>query len=370
MTRVAPSPHALRLQPRALLPPIALPRDARLTVAFDATGLEPATRAALDAHPDLALAPFVPRGEGELPAGELVLEGPAEAVEALAREHPTLAALVEAWEAALSPPGPPRLMGVLNVTPDSFSDGGRFLDPDAAVEQGRRLRAEGATWVDVGGESTRPGAGTVPTEEELARVIPVVDALAAEGVDVSIDTRKAPVARAALDAGARMVNDVSAGTHDEDLLPLVAERGCPLVLMHAGGEPATMQHDPRYRDVVAEVASSLRERAAAAVAAGVDPARLVLDPGIGFGKRLEHNLSLLRRLPELRSLGAPLLVGVSRKSFIGRLSGAERPQDRVGGTAAAVTACVLGGAEILRVHDVGVMAEAVSVARALRDGAR
>jgi len=349
---------------------------------FDPAGLPDATYAALEAHPGVTLAPFAPpEAPGEFTPTEVALEAPAALVADLSVKHPALAHLLDAQAALDEPPAAPRVMGVLNVTPDSFSDGGRFLDPAAAVAHGLRLAREGAHLVDVGGESTRPGAEPVDPAEELRRVEPVVRALTAEGVAVSVDTRRAAVAAAALDAGAVMVNDVSGGLFDPALLPLAAARGCELVLMHAQGDPTTMQADPRYGDPVADVARALRVRAAAAVEAGVDPARLVLDPGIGFGKRLEHNLALLRRLPELRSLGQPLLLGVSRKSFIGHVTGAERqgdwrapertdrPDERLGGTAAAVAACVSGGAELLRVHDVWVMREAIEVAAALA-GAR
>lgn len=267
-------------------------------------------------------------------------------------------------------------MGVVNVTPDSFSDGGSWLDPDAAVAHAAKLRDEGAEVVDVGGESTRPGAEPVPTEVELGRVVPVVERLAREldGLPISIDTQKAAVAAAALDAGAIIVNDVSAARSDPEMLPLVAARGAGLVLMHMQGTPRDMQRDPRYSDVVAEVADFLRARVQACLQAGIDPSRIAVDPGIGFGKRLEHNLELLRRLPELAELGYPLVVGVSRKSFIAQVNRAwnappaAHPRaaiERLGGTAAAVAAAVRGGARLLRVHDVAVMGEALRVAAAL-----
>ncbi|MCA8981712.1 MAG: dihydropteroate synthase [Planctomycetes bacterium] len=271
-------------------------------------------------------------------------------------------------------------MGVVNVTPDSFSDGGRFLDPAAAVAHGLRLLAEGAALLDVGGESTRPGAAEVPLRDELERVIPVVRGLVEAGAAVSIDTRKSGVAEAALDAGAQVVNDVSAGRHDSRLLELVAEREVPLIAMHMRGEPATMQVSPRYDDPVGEVCEDLRERAAACLKAGIRPSKIILDPGIGFGKSVHHNLALLSRLVELRSLGLPLCLGVSRKSFISHVTGAatsedwrqgrsiDRPEGRVGGTAAAVAFCVLGGADWLRVHDVSIMSEAAAVAHAIARG--
>ena len=286
--------------------------------------------------------------------------------------------LDQTWRGATEPAPVPRLMGIVNVTPDSFSDGGKYAEPEAALRHGLDLVAQGAQILDVGGESTRPGAQPVPAEEECARVLPVIEALAAAtDAPISIDTTKAQVAAAALDAGAKWVNDISAGLADPEMLPLVAERDVPFVAMHRQGDPGTMQLNPSYGDPVAEVTEALRERCRAALEAGVLEERLILDPGIGFGKRLEHNLALMRRLGELRSLGRPLLLGVSRKSFIAHLSGAEtsqdwrsgnrrdQPQDRLGGTAAALYACIAGGAAILRVHDVAPMAEATLVARAL-----
>ena len=326
------------------------------------------------------LAPFLPlhlMRDGAPPRDQALALVP---ITALTRQHacsPLVGTLHAAREALEEDPGEPLLMGVLNVTPDSFSDGGRYLDPAAAVEHGRALVAAGADVIDVGGESTRPGARPVDPGEEQRRVEPVVRELCAEGLTVSIDTRRASVARAALDAGAKLVNDVSGGLDDPALLPLVAEHGCDVVLMHMRGEPQTMQLEVTYDDPVAEVATALRQRLAAAIEAGIGAERVTLDPGIGFGKRLAHNLELVRRLPELRSLGCPLLVGVSRKSFIAHATGREAqddfrgrnrsdlPAQRVGGTAAALAACVQGGARVLRVHDVGVMAEAAAIACAL-----
>ncbi|MCB9913774.1 MAG: dihydropteroate synthase [Planctomycetes bacterium] len=265
-------------------------------------------------------------------------------------------------------------MGVVNVTPDSFSDGGRFDGAAARWRTASRLAREGARWLDVGGESTRPGAAEVSAAEELARVLPVVEGLAAADVAlVSVDTRKAAVARAATAAGARMVNDVGAGLDDPEMLAAVAESGADYCLMHRQGTIRDMQRAPRYADVVAEVTEFLRARVAACLAAGIARERLWLDPGIGFGKTLEHNLALLRRLRELRSLGLPLLLGVSRKSFIGQVAAAtgggsfaaHAPDQRLGGTAAAISFCVGAGAKVLRVHDVAVMAEAAAVAHAL-----
>jgi dihydropteroate synthase len=256
------------------------------------------------------------------------------------------------------------LVGVLNVTPDSFSDGGEFADFEAAAEQGRRLASEGAAIVDVGGESTRPGAAPVPAELELARVLPVIEVLAADGIAVSVDTSKAEVAEAALAAGAVLVNDVTALRGDPGMGAVVAGAGADLCLMHMLGEPRTMQDDPRYDDVVAEVESFLAERAEVAVAAGVPRERIALDPGIGFGKTLAHNLALLRALPRLARLG-PLMLGVSRKRFLGTLSGQEIAADRVAASIAAALYCYRGGAHLLRVHDVRATADALAVERAL-----
>ncbi|MBA2644766.1 MAG: dihydropteroate synthase [Solirubrobacterales bacterium] len=254
-------------------------------------------------------------------------------------------------------------MGVVNVTPDSFSDGGVFLDPATAIAHGLELIAEGADIVDVGGESTRPGAGPVPAADELARVVGVVEGLAGRGARVSVDTMKAPVARAALAAGATYVNDVTALRHDPDMAALVAESGADCCLMHMLGEPRTMQEAPRYHDVVDDVRAFLEERLAFAVAAGIAEDRVQLDPGIGFGKTLEHNLELLRRLGELTTLGRPLLVGVSRKSFLGRITSRE-PADRVAATVAANVIAYERGARVFRVHDVAAVADGLAVAAA------
>jgi dihydropteroate synthase len=257
------------------------------------------------------------------------------------------------------------VMGVVNVTPDSFSDGGRYLDPAAAVAHGLALVAEGADLLDVGGESTRPGATDVPEAVELERVLPVVEELARTAeVPVSIDTRKAAVAAAALAAGATMVNDVSAGRHDPDLLGVAADAKVPLVLMHMLGTPATMQDDPRYDDVVAEVEAFLAERCRAAEAAGVDHQALVVDPGIGFGKRDQDNYALLDQLARFTRLGHPVMVGTSRKGFIGRALDSPADQ-RVEGTAATVVWAVERGARIVRVHDVAPMVRAVRMTEAM-----
>jgi dihydropteroate synthase len=255
-------------------------------------------------------------------------------------------------------------MGVLNVTPDSFSDGGAFLDPAAAVAHARRMAAEGADLIDVGGESTRPGAEPVSTEEELRRVMPVVEQLVSEAVaPLSVDTSKAAVAVAAMEAGAVLVNDVSALRGDPGMAAVVAGAGAEVCLMHMQGDPRTMQDDPHYEDVVSEVKAFLEERLGFAVAQGIREERVWLDPGIGFGKTLEHNLDLLRRLDEIVALGRPVVVGVSRKRFIGTLTGrAER--DRVAGSLAANVLAFERGAHMFRVHDVSETCEALTVAAA------
>jgi dihydropteroate synthase len=254
------------------------------------------------------------------------------------------------------------LLGVVNITPDSFSDGGRFLGAEAALLQGRRLAAEGAAIVDVGGESTRPGAEPVPPELELERVLPVIAGLVAEGIAVSIDTSKAEVARAALAAGAVLVNDVTALRGDPGMAGVVAASGADVCLMHMLGEPRTMQDDPRYDDVVAEVEAFLAARADAAVAAGIPRDRIALDPGIGFGKTLAHNLALMRALPRLAALG-PLLLGVSRKRFLGEATGRDL-DDRDRATAAACALAYERGARLFRVHEPAAVRDALLVAAA------
>ncbi len=268
---------------------------------------------------------------------------------------------------------PFRLMGVVNVTPDSFSDGGLFLDAEVAVAHGSELVAQGADILDVGGESTRPGAESVGEGEELRRVLPVIERLAGAAGDtqISIDTSKAPVARAALAAGASLVNDVSALRADPRMAGVVAESGARCCLMHMQGEPRTMQRAPRYEDVVDDVKAFLEERLGFAVRAGIAEERLLLDPGIGFGKTLAHNLELLRRLDELTTLGRPLVVGTSRKSFLGRLiADAEGrpepvgPAERLPGTLASSVLAYERGATVLRVHDVAPVRAALAVAAA------
>jgi dihydropteroate synthase len=252
------------------------------------------------------------------------------------------------------------VMGVLNVTPDSFSDGGKHGEPSAAVAAGRAMAAAGAAIIDVGGESTRPGADPVTAAEELARVLPVLEGL--RDLPLSVDTRHAEVAARALDAGAVVVNDVAAGA-DPGMLPLVAERGAAIVLMHMRGEPGTMQDAPRYEDVVAEVEEFLLARAAAAESAGVARDRVMLDPGIGFGKTAAHNWALLGALPRLVRHGYPVLVGVSRKRFLGAATGRD-VGDRDPATVAAVALCAKAGAAVVRVHDVPGALDAVRVAEA------
>jgi len=335
------------------------PRESaeRVELTFDPAAVPASEQALLAAAGELT-ALGAPRARLLVPPAEL---------RALASRSPAARGLACALEAALSAPGAPSVMGIVNVTPDSFSDGGQHLDPARAIAHGRELLAQGADWLDVGGESTRPGAEPVPAEVECERVLPVVLALAAAGAELSIDTTKASVAREALGAGARVVNDVSAGRVDPELLPLVAERGAGLILMHMQGSPRDMQRAPRYDDVVDEVARHLRARARAAWLAGVAPARIALDPGLGFGKELEHNLALMRALPELRSLGFPLALGVSRKSFLGRLSGEREPARRGSETLAMLVLGAELGAELHRVHEVAPARAALSVVRALVD---
>jgi dihydropteroate synthase len=259
----------------------------------------------------------------------------------------------------------PAVMGVLNVTADSFSDGGRFCDFDAAVAHGARMVEEGAAIVDVGGESTRPGAEPVPVQQELDRVIPVVEALAKRlDVIISVDTMKPEVMREAVRAGAGLINDVRA-LLEPGAIEAVAEGGAAVCLMHMQGMPRTMQHDPRYDDVVREVDEFLRQRAAACLAAGIPPERICLDPGFGFGKTLAHNLALLAGLPQFVSSGHAVLVGLSRKSMVGAITG--RPvQERLAGSLALATIATLHGAHIVRAHDVAATVDAVKVAFAVR----
>ena len=262
-------------------------------------------------------------------------------------------------------PDSPIVMGVLNVTPDSFSDGGLYLDAEAAVAHAQEMGAEGAAIIDVGGESTRPGAQTVPEREELERVIPVVERIAVDAEPtVSIDTRKLAVAEAAVQAGARIVNDVSAFRSDPGMAALVASAGATCCLMHMlGDDPRTMQDDPRYEDVVSEVKAFLEERLAFAVSEGVPEGHVWLDPGIGFGKRPEHNLELIRRLDEIVAIGRPVVIGSSRKSFLGRITG-RTERERVAATVAANVLAYERGASIFRVHDVSEAVDSLKVAAA------
>ncbi len=261
------------------------------------------------------------------------------------------------------------VVGILNATPDSFSRGSRILDPGRAADAAAAMVAAGAGMVDLGAESTRPGAAPVSAAEERRRLLPVLRAVRrAVAVPLSVDTMKASVASAALDAGADVVNDVTAGRFDRRLLPLCGEAGVPVVLMHLRGTPRTLQRAPRYRDVVAEVTAFLARRAAAAEAAGITRDAIVVDPGIGFGKTVGHNLALLSGLPRLAALGYPILVGVSRKGFVGQLLGGVPSEARIHGTAAAVALAVAGGARLLRVHDVAVMRQVVTVAEAIARG--
>lgn len=305
---------------------------------------------------------------GDRPKGALVIGGGAcwfHDVEVLQRDRP--AQVVQAAEipddalGRLVRPRPPiadmdmfapRVMGILNVTPDSFSDGGRFAARDVAVAHALQMQAEGAAIVDIGGESTRPGAAEVPVADEIDRVAPVIAAIRAQSdVPISIDTRKAQVAAAATKAGANLVNDVSAFTFDPDLAGFVATSGGPVCLMHAQGDPSTMQNDPHYDDVLLDVYDFLENQIALAVAAGIAPDQIIVDPGIGFGKTLGHNLALLRGISVFHSLGCPILLGASRKRFIGTIGGGEAATDRMGGSVAVALHAARQGVQILRVHD-------------------
>lgn len=351
---------------RALNPRAIATRSSLIEVAYDGSSLAASDLVAL-------------RELGSLhtEAATTIFRAPAAAAAELERVGPVGAVLASAQRNALQAPAPAQLMGIVNVTPDSFSDGGRYATPQAAIGHGLQLAAEGASMLDIGGESTRPGATPVAAAEELRRVLPVLEGLAGSGARLSIDTTKAEVARRAIAAGASIVNDISAGEADADMLAMVAEHDVTYVCMHRRGKPESMQEDPRYDDVLAQVCGYLRQRAAACLAAGIAPERLMLDPGIGFGKRLDHNLALIRRLGELRSLGRPLLLGVSRKSFISHITGTEDPADfrglersdqpnqRIGGSAAAALACASAGAAVLRVHEVRITREALEVFRAI-----
>jgi dihydropteroate synthase len=262
---------------------------------------------------------------------------------------------------ALNPDKRPLLMGILNVTPDSFSDGGRYFDAVPAIARGLAMAEEGADIIDVGGESTRPGAPEVDAEDESSRVIPVIEELARRnGLTVSVDTMKAVVAEKALSAGAAIINDVSALTHDPAMTGVAKEWGAGVILMHMRGTPRTMQIDPQYDDVVLEVCSYLKERVDEAVEQGLDRSTLAVDPGIGFGKSVDHNLELLANLARLRSGGVPIVVGLSRKSFLGKLTGRD-VDERLAGSLAAMSYCLMNGADVMRVHDVGEAVDALKV---------
>ncbi|MDZ7960870.1 MAG: dihydropteroate synthase [Aulosira sp. DedQUE10] len=258
------------------------------------------------------------------------------------------------------------LMGVLNVTPDSFSDGGEFNSTAAALAQAQALAAAGTDIIDVGGQSTRPGSAQITLAEELERVLPVVEALRSGiTIPISVDTTRADVARASVAAGADMINDISGGTFDPQMLPTVASLGVPIVLMHIRGNPQTMQQQTDYQDLMAEIYNFLAQQIAAAIAVGIDQQKIIIDPGIGFAKNYEQNLEILRRLRSLRALNCPILVGASRKSFIGRILNQPDPKARVWGTAAACCAAIFNGADILRVHDVKEMRDISLIADAL-----
>jgi dihydropteroate synthase len=262
---------------------------------------------------------------------------------------------------------PPLLMGILNITPDSFSDGGAYQDITTAVRHAKNMATAGAALIDIGGESTRPGSSPVPSDEQIRRVVPVVTAIRKElAIAISIDTTKAAVAAAALDAGANWINDTSAGRDDPAMFPLAAHRKAPIILMHMQGTPATMQANPTYRNVTAEIVAFLRERLDSARTAGIDPADVLLDPGIGFGKTSQQSLQLLRDLDQLTAIRSPLVVGTSRKSFISKITG--ETGDRLMGTAASVAWAVANGAAILRVHDVEAMNAVVGMIEAIRGG--
>ncbi len=259
-----------------------------------------------------------------------------------------------------------QIMGVVNVTPDSFSDGGRYLDSQAAIAHAQALEAEGAAFLDVGGESTRPGADPVPEDEELRRVMPVIEGLIARGAEarISVDTSKSVVAARALQAGATLVNDVTALRGDPEMAGVVAGAAADCCLMHMLGDPRTMQRDPHYDDVVGDIKAFLEERMAFAIKAGIAEERILVDPGIGFGKTTEHNLELLRRLDEFLELGRPVVIGTSRKTFLGRLTGRESPSDRVAATIATNVLAYERGARIFRVHDVAPVRDALTLTAA------
>ena len=286
-----------------------------------------------------------------------VADIPAETANRLSAPRPDVAGLSM---------GTPRLMGILNATPDSFSDGGLHYASDSAIAAGKEMLDQGIDILDIGGESTRPGAEVVPPEEEIRRTLPIVEALAASGARVSIDTRKAPVARAALSGGAAILNDVSALTHDADMAATAAASDAPVILMHAQGDPKTMQDAPAYDDVLLDVYDALAGFIATAEAAGIPRARIAVDPGIGFGKTIDHNLALLAGLSLFHGLGCPILLGASRKRFIGAISGAHDPADRMPGSVAVALHAIGQGVQMIRVHDTLATKQALSLWTAMR----
>ncbi|HEV8379190.1 MAG TPA: dihydropteroate synthase [Tepidisphaeraceae bacterium] len=264
----------------------------------------------------------------------------------------------------------PLVMGVLNVTPDSFSDGGRYAAVESAVAQAEKLAAEGADLIDIGGESTRPGSQRVEAREQIRRIVPVLEGVASRlPVVWSVDTRSSDVASAAVDAGATVINDISAGRDDPAILRLAGHRQLPIILMHMQGDPQTMQVNPHYGNVTEEIKSFFIERMQAAKSAGINTDRVLLDPGIGFGKNINHNLTLIREMRQFKELGRPLVIGTSRKGFIGTISGEPQPNQRLFGTAATVAWSIANGADIVRVHDVEPMLKVVRVIRAIQKGA-
>jgi dihydropteroate synthase len=258
------------------------------------------------------------------------------------------------------------VMGVLNVTPDSFSDGGRFFDKAAAVRRGLEMASEGADIIDIGGESTRPGAAGVAEDEELRRVVPVIEALAKKiKIPISVDTRKSSVAEAALGASARIINDVSGLRHDGRMAATAARHRATVIVMHMKGEPRTMQLNPTYRNLIGEIIASLKDSVAIALRAGLKKKDIIIDPGIGFGKTARHNLEILRRLAEFKAMGCPICVGVSRKSFIGKVLGLEHPSQRLFGSIAAAAVAIANGADIIRCHDVRATVHAARMVNAI-----
>lgn len=277
-------------------------------------------------------------------------------------------AAFESWLRSAASARPRLVMGILNITPDSFSDGGKYLSAAQAVEHAREMIDQGADMLDLGAESTRPGAAGVPGEDQLSRLLPVIEGIRSRSdILLSVDTTDSQVATAAVAAGAGMINDVSAGRFDQQMLPVASRLGVPIALMHMLGEPRTMQHNPVYTDVVREVMQHLADRKAAALAAGVAPHRILLDPGIGFGKTVQHNLALLKSLASLRTLDCPILLGTSRKRFIGAVTGVDDPAGRVIGSCATIAWGITNGAEVFRVHDVAETVQTIRMTKAIED---